>query len=86
LRAWAKGDVVRLRILGNPKEKAAENWAETPEPTAQKAGHALAWMCIARQNAKLSHDREAEKKATAAWSTTLHPFALAGIALGLQDK
>jgi hypothetical protein len=86
LRAWAKGDVVRLRILGSPKDKASEGWAETPDPTAQKAGHALAWMWIARQNAKLSHDREAEKKATASWPTTLHPFALAGIALGLQDK
>jgi hypothetical protein len=87
LKAWAKGEIVRQRIAASPKEKADEGWAEVPdEPKKQKAGHAWAWLNVARQNAKVSHNRDAEKKATATWAPALHPFALAGIALGLQDK
>ncbi len=87
LKAWAKGDAVRLRIASLPKEKANEAWAEAPDNLKlQKAGQAWARLWVARQNAKLSHNRDAEKKATALWSQGIHPFALAGIALGLQDK
>ena len=39
------------------------------------------------QAAKVSGDRDAEKRATANWSPApVHPFALAGIALGLRDR
>jgi hypothetical protein len=87
LRAWAKGEAARLRIVANPKDKAEEAWVELPDAAPSlKAGHAWGRLWIARQNAKLSHKRDEEKKATAAWPQPVHPFALAGIALGLQDK
>jgi hypothetical protein len=87
LRAWAKGEATRLRIVASPQGKAEDAWVELPEPpTGAKAGHAWGRLWIARQNAKLSHKRDDEKKATAAWPQPVHPFALAGIALGLQDK
>ncbi|MFO0822190.1 MAG: hypothetical protein U0792_03565 [Gemmataceae bacterium] len=87
LKAWAKGDAARLMIVANPKQKADEMWVEVPDdPRKVRVGHAWGRMWIARQNMKESHDRDKEKKATASWPTTVHPFALAGIALGLHDK
>jgi len=84
VKTWAKGDAIRWRVQAMPKEKADESWAEIVDKT--KAGHAWGRLWIARHNAKLSHDLSGEKKTTANWPSTVHPFALAGIALGLQDK
>jgi hypothetical protein len=87
LRAWAKGEAARLRIAANQQGKAEESWVELPDAAPlTKAGHAWGRLWVARQNAKLSHNRDEEKKATASWPQPVHPFALAGIALGLQDK
>jgi hypothetical protein len=87
LRAWAKGDAARLRIAATPQGKAEDSWVELPDAAPlMKAGHAWGRLWVARQNAKLSHNRDEEKKATASWPQPVHPFALAGIALGLQDK
>ncbi|MBA4186701.1 MAG: hypothetical protein C0467_01660 [Planctomycetaceae bacterium] len=87
LKAWAKGDAVRLRLASNPAEKADENWVELPDdPKKVRAGHAWGRMWVARQNAKESQNPNKERKATANWPPTVRPFALAGIALGLQDK
>lgn len=88
LKAWTRGDAVRQRILANPNDRADEGWVELPA-TADKlrAGHAWGRFWIARQNAKLSGDRAAERKATSGWTpAAIHPFALAGIAVGLQDR
>ena len=50
-------------------------------------GHTWAGLWIARQNAKLSGDRNDEKKAVSGWQpVVLRPFGMAGIALGLQDR
>lgn len=87
LKAWARGDAVRWRLAGNPKEKPDETWVEVPDdPKKVRAGHAWGRMWVARQNTKESRNRDGEKKATANWPGPVHPFALAGIALGLQDK
>jgi hypothetical protein len=87
LKAWAIGESVRLRTRANANEKASAEWAGAPEsPRDLRAGHAWGRLWVARHNAKLSGDRDAEKAATASWPQPIHPFALAGIALGLQDK
>jgi hypothetical protein len=88
LKAWAYGDGIRLRVLANPQEKADEGWFEVPNlPEKLRAGHAWGRLWMARQNARLSGDRKAEKKVVAAWSPApLRAFGLAGIALGLQDR
>jgi hypothetical protein len=88
LREWAKGDAVRQRVTASAKEKADEAWVELP-PTSDKlrAGQAWGRLWIARQNAKLSGDREGEKKTAAGWTPApVQPLGLAGIALGLQDR
>jgi hypothetical protein len=88
LKAWAKGDAVRHRVATNPKEKAEESWVELPATADKlKAGHAWGRFWIARQNAKVSGSWRDEKTATAGWSpAAIHPFALAGIALGIKDQ
>lgn len=88
LREWARGEAVHQRVAANTSAKADEAWVEVPA-TADKlrAGHAWGRLWVARQNAKLSGDRTGEKNATAGWAPPpVHPFALAGIALGLQDR
>ena len=62
--------------------------SETPGgPDKLKAGHVWGRLWIARQNARLSGDRNAEKGVVAGWSPEiLHRAGLAGIALGLQDR
>lgn len=88
LRAWAAGEMVRQRVVAGAKEKADETWVEVPT-TSEKlhVGHAWGRLWVARQNAKLSGDRSGEVQATAGWTPApVHPFALAGIALGLQDR
>src|SRR5262249_10798409 len=62
LKAWARGDAARMRIAANPKDKADETWVEVPDTAKnQRPGHAWGRMWIARQNAKLSQDRDARK-------------------------
>jgi hypothetical protein len=86
-RGWARGDAVRIRLAGAPKEKADEAWAELPDDAKKyRAGHAWARMGVARQNTRVSGDRSAEVKAVVAWPSPLVPFGKAGVALGLQDK
>lgn len=86
-RAWARGDAARLRVAANPKEKADEAWVEVPDDAKkQKAGHGWGRMWVARQNTRLSGNRDAEKKAVNGWPTAAVPFGLAGVALGLKDR
>lgn len=88
LREWARAEAVRLRIAANAQAKADPGWVEVPDsPEKLRAGHAWGRLWIARQNARLSGNRAAEHQATADWKpAAVHPFALAGIALGLQDR
>ena len=88
LKAWAEGDGIRLRILANPKEKSDDGWLDVPSsPDKLRAGHAWGRLWIARQNARLSGDRNDEKKVVSGWQpATLRPFGMAGIALGLHDR
>ena len=87
LKAWAYGDGVRVRTLANPKDKAEEEWFEIPsQPDKLRTGHLWGRLWIARQNARLSGDRKAEKKVVSGWQpASLGAFGLAGIAVGLRD-
>jgi hypothetical protein len=88
LRAWARGEAVRLRMTPENAQPADESWAEVPDdPKKVRAGQAWGRLWVARQNARVSGDRAREKKAISGWpNVTVHPFGLAGIALGLQDR
>jgi hypothetical protein len=87
LRAWAIGDCLHLRLVANPQEKADITALELPEDQKQiKVGQAWGSLWLARHNALVSNDRAGEKKIVANWGASVHPFALAGIALGLQDR
>lgn len=88
LREWARAEAVRQRIAAKAQAKAEPSWVEVPDsPEKLRAGHAWGRLWIARQNARLSGNRAAEHQATADWKpAAVHPFALAGIALGLQDR
>jgi hypothetical protein len=87
LKAWAKGDAVRLRLAAAPKEKADESWAELPDDMKKiRAGHAWGRLWVARQNTRVSGNRSDEVKAVSAWPVPVIPFGKAGVALGLQDR
>ena len=87
LKAWAKGDAARLRLAAAPKDKGDEAWVELPDdPKKFRAGHAWGRLSIARQNTRVSGNRDAEVKAVSAWPAALVPFGKAGVALGLQDR
>lgn len=88
LREWARGEAVRQRIAASAEAKADPKWVEVPEIAEKlRAGHAWGLLWVARHNAKLSGNRAEEKEVTADWKPApIHPFALAGIALGLQDR
>lgn len=87
LKAWAKGDAIRLASTSENKTAMDEAAAEVPaDPKQLRAGHAWGRLWLARHNAKVSGDKGKETKAIANWPKgTVHPFGLAGIALGLQD-
>ena len=87
LKAWAIGDAVHLRLAANPKEKAEAQTLELSEDYKKlKLGDAWGVLWMARRNAMLSGDRTGEKKTAAALPAPVRPFAVAGIALGLQDR
>lgn len=88
LKAWAFGGGAHHRMVAVPTEKADESWFETPAaPDKLKAGHLWGRLWIARQNARVSGDRNGEKGVVAGWSPeVLRRAGLAGIALGLQDR
>lgn len=86
LRDWAKADAVRLRLTPANKEQADDNWVELPEdPKKLRAAHAWGRLAVARHNAKLSGSLGDVQKYITWPKGTLHPFALAGVALGVQD-
>ena len=87
LKAWARGDTVRLRLASAPKEKGDEAWAELPDdPKKYRAGFAWGRLWLARHNTRLSGDRAAEVKTVSGWPAPFSAFGKAGVALGLQDR
>ena len=87
LKAWAKGDALRLRLAAVPKEKGEEEWAAVADdPKKLRAGHAWGRLWLARQNARITGDRTAGVKAVIAWPSPIVPFGKAGVALGIQDQ
>jgi len=87
LKAWARGDALRTRLVAAPKDKADEAWMEVPDDAKKiRAGHALGRLWLARHNTRLSNDRAAEVKTASTWTAPLSFFGKAGVALGLQDR
>jgi DNA-directed RNA polymerase subunit RPC12/RpoP len=84
LRAWAQGEVLRLRLAGAPTEKGDESWMELPEKP--RAGNAWGRLWLARQNTRISGDKNAQVKIVTGWPAPLSAFGKAGVALGLQDR
>ncbi len=87
LRTWCEAEIVRHRVAAST-QRAEEQWMPLPLIAEQlQAGHCWGRMWIAWQNARLSGDRDAEKRAILGWSpAAVHAFGLAGIALGLQQR
>lgn len=86
LRVWAKADGVRLRLSAKP-EKADEGLVELPDDVKKyRVGHAWGRLAVARANGAVAKDRAAAKQFANWPKGTIHPFALVGVALGLQDQ
>lgn len=86
LKAWAAADAVRWKLAAARGEKATDALVELPDdPKKLFAGHAWGRLAVARHNAALAKTRDAVKEFTNWPRSTIHPFALAGVALGLQD-
>jgi predicted negative regulator of RcsB-dependent stress response len=83
LKAWAKGEILRWRLAAAPNDKGDEAWMELPEKP--HAGHAWGRLWLARQNARISGDKNAQLKIVTAWPSPISWFGRAGVALGLQD-
>jgi len=81
-REWAQGEITRQRIERSPSEPVEA--VELPEDRSKWcAGHAWGRLAFARQAGRLGED----KKKFADWPNgVIKPFALAGLALGMQDK
>ncbi|MDB5307364.1 MAG: hypothetical protein JWO38_1566 [Gemmataceae bacterium] len=88
LKAWAKGEAVRLTATPENKAPREATAAELPDdPKKLRAGHAWACLWIVRHNVRLSGDKGKEMKMVNLWPKgAIHPFGTAGIALGLQDR
>ncbi|HUR53997.1 MAG TPA: hypothetical protein VMZ71_07690, partial [Gemmataceae bacterium] len=85
LKAWAKADGLRMRLAAKPV-KTAEGEVELPDDVKKyRVGHAWGRLAIARANAAVAKDRGVMKEFANWPKGTIYPFALAGVALGLQD-
>jgi hypothetical protein len=80
LRGQAELAVLRARLTGN-KDKADDGL--TAAVTDKTAARALAWMAVARHNAR---QNGSVAKAVEGWEEPYKTMGLAGLALGLQDK
>ena len=85
-RDWIKAEIVRER-LSRSKEPAEASLMELPDdPTKLHLGHAWGRLHIARHAARITGDRNGAKQFDSWPKGTIHPFALAGYSLGLQDR
>ena len=84
-KAWAKLEVLRIKLAAQRKEKADETWVEIIEkPEDASLASALARAEVARHNAAIS-ERAYTKTVEAMPKGTIRPFGYAGTALGGQD-
>jgi hypothetical protein len=88
LKAWARGDAIRFGSTPENTSPLDEATAELPDDLRKlRAGNAWGRIWVARHNTRLSGNRGKETKAIDKWSKgTVHPFGLAGVALGLKDR
>lgn len=84
LRVWAKSEVVAARVRSASPKEAAEPVEVPDDARALRVGHAWGRMWVARQGARMSGSRDT--KVATGWPAAVHPFGLAGVALGLQDR
>jgi hypothetical protein len=86
-REWTRAEILRERFGNGSKEPADAGLMEMPDdPRNLRIGHAWGRLHIARQAARLSGDRNGAKQFESWPKGTIHPFALAGYSLGLQDN
>jgi hypothetical protein len=87
LKAWAKGSAIQFAATPENKSKIDDAALEVPsDPKELRAGHAWGRLWQARHNTRVE-GASATTKAIASWPTgTIHPFGLAGIALGQHDR
>jgi hypothetical protein len=87
LKSWAKADAVRLQLAPQGSGSRADDAAvELPDdPRKLRVGHAWGRLAVARHNARLTGSRDTGP--LSGWPAgTIHPFGLAGVALGVQDR
>ena len=84
LKAWAKAEALRGRIVANPTTKADDSSPPPEDIKKLRAGQALAKLATFRHNVRVANSGlEAQAKALPAG--TVRPFAYLGLALGAQD-
>jgi predicted Zn finger-like uncharacterized protein len=89
LRAWGQYEALkaRLKAAEAQKQKADDAWAREVGD-ASKLAHSLAWMAVARHNARVTGADNAMREVSRLWDKEpLKPFGYAGIALaGVADE
>lgn len=87
LKAWARGSAIQFAMASDHKTKLDDAAFEVPaDPKLLRAGHAWGRLWQARHNTRVD-GASAATKAIASWPKgTIHPFGLAGIALGQHDR
>lgn len=87
LREWAYAECLRWQSPPLSQRLAEENHPIPADLNQLCAAHLWGRFWIARHNARLSGDLQAEQRAILGWSPrVVYAFGLAGIALGLHDR
>ena len=85
LRAWARLEVMRGRLIANPTQKVADDWL-TPlsDPESAPLPQILEREWFARRNSRLG---ENVRKVVATWpKPAVQPFGEAGVLLGREQR
>lgn len=87
LKEWAMGDAIRQSATPENKTPADASSTTVPDdPKKLRAGHAWGRFWVARHNMRLTRDQSKLTKEVATWPKgTVHPFGMAGIAVGLME-
>ena len=84
LRAWARMETLRARLMNAPKEAAPESWLdELGDPAKSRLGQAYARELFARHQALYGLN---VSKNMESWPALLKPFGNLGSMLGSQDR
>ena len=83
---WAKADAYRLGLKADSKDPADEAAVEVPnDPAKLRVGHAWGRLWVSRHNTRIA--AKWDKQSIKDWPKgTIHPFGLAGIALGQKER